>query len=246
MDTQLIGIGYSPWTQKARWALDHHHVPYRYSEHLIMLGMPLLRLKSRQWIGPITAPALLTEHDTLADSFEIAQWAEQHGRGSSLFPEHHRHDITRWNQLSDDILNAGRILTTQALRENDEALLEAVPALLRPLPGSLPLARQGADYVLRKYRVGGDRSRLLQTMRDGLQTFREAIDSNSYVLGEFSVADIIMSVTLQIVEPPSPQHTPLGPESRRCWTRPELVEEFRDLLEWRDELLVKHHRPLSH
>ena len=42
---ELIGIGYSPWTEKARWALDHHGIDYRYSEHLILFGMLPLRIK---------------------------------------------------------------------------------------------------------------------------------------------------------------------------------------------------------
>ena len=42
---ELIGIRYSPWTEKARWSPDHR-IPYRYTEHLIMLGMPELRVKT--------------------------------------------------------------------------------------------------------------------------------------------------------------------------------------------------------
>ncbi len=35
---RLIGLHYSPWTEKARWALDRQRVPYAFEEHLPMLG----------------------------------------------------------------------------------------------------------------------------------------------------------------------------------------------------------------
>ena len=43
----LYGVGYSPWTERARWALDHHRIAYRYREHLPMLGEPMLRRRAR-------------------------------------------------------------------------------------------------------------------------------------------------------------------------------------------------------
>ena len=47
----LYGIAYSPWTAKARWALDHHKIPYRYREHLILFGMPELRWRLKKPFG---------------------------------------------------------------------------------------------------------------------------------------------------------------------------------------------------
>src|SRR4051812_4751156 len=57
-DATLVGIGFSPWTQKARWALDHHGLGYRYHEHLILFGMPQLHWQMRKWREPLTVPAL--------------------------------------------------------------------------------------------------------------------------------------------------------------------------------------------
>jgi glutathione S-transferase len=53
---KLVALHYSPWSEKARWALDHHGVAYRYEEYKILLGEPKLRLatkkRARQGHGP--------------------------------------------------------------------------------------------------------------------------------------------------------------------------------------------------
>ena len=43
----LYGLTQSAWTEKARWALEHHGIAYRYHEHVPVLGEVLLRLKAR-------------------------------------------------------------------------------------------------------------------------------------------------------------------------------------------------------
>ena len=47
MSRTLYGLSLSPWTERARWALDHHGVAYDYHEHVPMLGEVLLRMKAR-------------------------------------------------------------------------------------------------------------------------------------------------------------------------------------------------------
>ena len=49
-----------------------------------------------------------------------------------------------------------------------------------------------------------------------------------------------MIISLQVVTPPSEEYVPLRPASRACWTQPELVDEFGDLLAWRDRLYQQH------
>ena len=72
--SDLYGIAYSPWTMKARWALDHHKIPYRYREHLILFGMPELRWRLKKPFGDITVPLLVNGGgNSVMDSFEIAR-----------------------------------------------------------------------------------------------------------------------------------------------------------------------------
>ena len=38
------------WSVQARWALDHHIIRYRYTEHIPMITTPLLRLAALRWL----------------------------------------------------------------------------------------------------------------------------------------------------------------------------------------------------
>ena len=240
MSLELIGIGYSPWTQKARWALDHHRIEYKYSEHLIMVGMPLLKMKTGRWLGSVTAPSLVGGERPLLDSFAIARWADKQGGGTTLFPAEHTDAIELWNAKSDILLDAARMITTRALAENTAALAEALPFYLKPVPGSVAVAKQAAQYVIRHYAIPGSERTWIETLRKGFLELREALGSQEYLLGEFTFADVAMAASIQAIQPPDTQYVPLGPASQRCWTRPELVAEFADLLHWRTQILEKH------
>jgi glutathione S-transferase len=50
----LVGEGFSPWTEKARWALDHHGIRYRCEEYVPLAGEPWLRLRARRFHGRIS------------------------------------------------------------------------------------------------------------------------------------------------------------------------------------------------
>jgi glutathione S-transferase len=82
----LYGLSQSPWTEKARWALDHHSVAYRYHEHVPVLGELLLRAKARSRPrGTKASVPLLTDGDAvLCSSLAIARHAESIGRGDPL------------------------------------------------------------------------------------------------------------------------------------------------------------------
>ena len=43
----LVGLAYSPWTQKARWALTHHGVPHDFESYVPTLGEPKLRVNGK-------------------------------------------------------------------------------------------------------------------------------------------------------------------------------------------------------
>src|SRR5689334_2595000 len=94
----LVGLHYSPWTEKARWALDHHGLPYTYEEYLPMIGEPALRLRTRRAFGKVSVPVLIDRDEAVFDSWEIARFAEKQGKGSKLFPEDRLHQIRAWNE----------------------------------------------------------------------------------------------------------------------------------------------------
>jgi len=71
----LVGEAYSPFSEKARWALDHHRIPYAYREHYPLIGELSLRLRARRLKGRVSTPLLLAPEGPVLDSFAIAMSA---------------------------------------------------------------------------------------------------------------------------------------------------------------------------
>jgi glutathione S-transferase len=248
---QLIGISYSPWTEKARWALDHHRKPYRYREHLILFGMPELRLRTGKWTGPLTVPALIEEgpqgsKEVIGDSWDIARHADRQGEGARLFPESEFAQIEKYNRLSEEALDAVRILFSARLMKDPEAKAEALPSfvprpLRRPLAG---IASVGVAYIAHEFGYSvQDVERALAELRDiysELSRDLQAAGGDYLVGGRFSYADIAMATTIQGLEPSKDAPVRFGEALRRCWGAAELQEEFKGLLEWRDRLYTRH------
>jgi glutathione S-transferase len=238
----LVHFHSSPWSEKARWALDHHHIRCRRIEHVPMLGEPVIRLWMRRPFDKVTVPLLLAEEARLADSLAIARWADDRGDGTPLFPRDLQADIVRLNALSDRILAAGRGRVTPRIRRSEAARMEAVPGPLRRLGRvASVMAAQGAGFVMKKYATE-DRSEAdhLAVMRAGLTELREALGGRQHALGTFTYADIALAVALQPVLPVDDRYLRLGPATREAWTEPELAEAFADLLEWRDAIYREH------
>ncbi len=123
----LWGLSISPWTERARWALDHHQVRYRYREHTPMLGEPGLRWRARQReSGRATVPLWIDGQRVLADSTAIARLAEQHGTSAPLFPSQHDPAISAGVSEADRVMNSMRTLVVAALLADPEAQLESL------------------------------------------------------------------------------------------------------------------------
>jgi len=230
----------SPWSEKARWALDHHRIDYVEKQYTPMLGVPALRLRLRRARGPVTVPVLFAGGEAYTDSLDIAQYAERHGAGTPLFRRGHEESIAHWNQVSDAAMAAGRALVAARVLADPQARGEALPDLVpRPLRRPLePAARLGIGYLRKKYRFSDDEHQNRAELRARLGELRRALaDGRRYLLGgELSYADIAMASVLQCVSPVGDQHISLGPASRRAWTDLELSGELTDLIEWRDQL----------
>ena len=241
MANTLFGISFSPWSIKARWALDHHQVPYRYVEHVPMIGSLRLRLVLRRLRGPVSVPVLRAGSEVFGESLDIARWADRQGSGDGLLPEDRHDEIAEWNRRSDALLGPGRILTLRAGMQRPEVLRDDLPGPLGKIPGVDSVTRTVLGYLLRKYHVAGTDDELKQAMRDQLVHLRDALGDGDYLLEDFSYADIAMVVALQGVKPPGRDRVPLEDANRETWTRPDLAEEFSSLLAWRDRIYERHH-----
>jgi len=244
---QLLGLPFSPWSEKARWALQARGVPYEERVYVPLLGEPLLRLKLGKWTGNVTVPVLTDDQGAvLSDSADIARWADERGQGPALFPREHADAIDRYVALSEEGLAAGRALSLLRMLEDDDALREMVPkALRRPLgPLGAALGGFGIRRTLRKY--GGDQAERATTeaaFARVLDELREALAKQSgtpkTLLGQFTFADIAMAQILAFVEPPR-FGLRIGKASRASFTDPVLRERYADLIAWRDALYDAH------
>lgn len=235
----LYGVGYSPWTERARWALDHHRIAYRYREHLPMLGEPMLRRRARAaGQAKPTAPQLVYPGGAIGDSLAIMRFADARGHGSSLGSE--RPSTAEWAARMERGLDAGRARLTLAVLADREALRESMlPVSPAPLAGVLsPVAAQAARFIVRKY--GADARRVdeyVEVQREVCRDVREALDGRAHLDGDaLSARDLLAISFLQMVQPVQHPRMPLLPALRRAWTAAPLVDEFRDILAWRDGL----------
>lgn len=239
MSITLHGVGYSPWTERARWALDHHGLAYRYREHLPMLGEPALRKRARLAGQPKpTAPQLVHTGGVLGDSLAIMRYADAHGRGTSLGSD--QPSTAAWAERMERGLDAGRARLTAAILADREALRESMlPVSPAPLAGMLsPVAAQGARFIARKY--GADVSRTshyVAVQREVCGELRDALAGRPHLEGDALCAKDLIAVSfLQTVQPVQHPRMPMLPALRRAWTAAPLVGEFADLLTWRDGL----------
>jgi len=241
----LVGLHYSPWTEKARWALAHHAVPYRYEEYVPMLGEPLLRVRARRPFGRVTVPVLLDDGHAVFDSWEIARLAERTGAGAPLFPPAREAQVRAWNERGETALRAARSLIVYRMGRDRAAQAEALPAFIpAPLrPHLASVAKLGTSFVGAKYRAGAAGTFESEgVVRDVLEALRTGLDGGrkSYLLGGFTYADVAMSVVLQAVRPVRHPAVTLGEASRAAWGHEELARSYADLVEWRDSLYAKH------
>ncbi len=241
----LWGLHYSPWTEKARWALDHHGLRHRYREHTPLLGEPALRWRSRARPPgrPASVPLLLDSGGVHLDSDEIARRADALGTGASLFPPDHDAALRRWIADADAALNAARAIVIASIASNPQAQSESLPRLIPgPLRGLFRgLARQGAVFLGRKY---GSSEQALDAHARTLEAFacslQEALEGGPYLLAQqFSYADIAAAMVVNGFLPPAHLFVD-HPGTRACWTRDALAARYADLGNWRDALYRDH------
>ena len=241
MSRTLYGLAISPWTERARWALEHHGVAYTYHEHVPMLGEVLLRRKAG--VKKASVPLLADGDDIVMGSFEIAKHAERIGRGASLFPRDREGEIAQWADAAERMTRVGRASLFRKLMRSKAAQTETLPSFI---PGGLrgaltPSAAMAIRFLARKYAVPEDvEAELEHTLRPLLLDLRAAIGKGGYVLSgtTFTFADLAMASTMQAIRPRAASS--FGPATREAWTIDEIAEEFADLLQWRDTIYAKH------
>jgi glutathione S-transferase len=242
---KLVVLKTSPWSERAKWALDHHGLAYDTVDHTPFLGeLRLRRIARGEGKKRVTTPVLVEDGRVFTDSWDIARHADEVGKGSKLFPAEHETEIEKWNDLSEEAMKAGRGLLIPTLMASGAALDSTLPPFFPQWvrPALRPITRYATAWFSRKYELRFDQApELLRAIRSALETLRAALAKSSpYLLGSFSYADIVMAIVLQGVKPVDDRHFPLDPAMRLAWTREDLVADFGDLLAWRDRLYERH------
>ncbi len=182
----LVYLHYSPWSEKAAWALDHHRVVHARKAYVPMLGEPWLRMRVKKLSGPVTVPVLFGGHDLWEDSLAIARYAEVVGSGSSLFPGGTitlDPRVLEFERLAEELMSSGRARAAERAAQREDVLVESLPPMLR---GSGPLAPQigklGVKFLRRKYQTGE------RTHQEHLERMRRVLDRLRAVLSGRTLA----------------------------------------------------------
>ncbi|MRG95699.1 glutathione S-transferase family protein [Polyangium spumosum] len=243
---RLYGIPFSPWSEKARWALDHHRIAYEKVDHQLLVGDIRLRILLRKPTGRVTVPVLDDRGVLFTDSFDIARHADSIGAGPKLFPAGREAEIEAWNRRSEAGLAALR--AAMILRVLDEPaaakamLPKGIPDVVEPL--LLLVGRRVMELFAAKYEMRKGAASHRAVVEENLDALEEALaGGRKYLIGDtFSYADITMALLLQMVRPVDKRFMSVGPGGREGWSNPDLAERYAALLAWRDELYEKHRK----
>ena len=236
--TELLGAAYSPWTERARFALEVRGVAYDFKPYAAMVGELGLRRKLGRWRGRVSVPVLTTEAGIIDDSVAIAHWANAQGTGVNLFPA----GVEPWIARSEVALEAGRALSLDRMLRDDAAAAEMVPRSLRRILGPLAgkLGHLGIARTRRKYgahTVGTEEhGRVLDEV---LGELRAGLGGRETILPAFSFADITMAQVVAYVWPPA-FGLRLGKASRVAFAGDARRHRYADLVAWRDALYEKY------
>ena len=245
-DRTLVVLSYSPWSERARWVLDHHGLSYRLQQHAPFLGERKLRRIVGPGVARPTVPVLIADGQTLMDSWDIALYADRVGTAEKLIPADLEAEIRRSNERVERAMVEGRALVVAGLlssnRALDETLPPGIPGFLRPL--LRPITRYGTAWFGRKYALDLEAlSSAREAIAGALDAFRARLGDKPYLFDRFSYADIVLCSMLQGITPVDDRYVRLGPGQRQVWTQPELARDYADLLAWRDRTYAAQRKP---
>ena len=254
MTVHLYGLTISPWTRRAKWALDHHRIDYHEHEFIPLLSEPALRLRARRGLAKrLTVPILISDQgDVIADSYEIGRWADSRGESATLSASDP--EVRQWIERLEPVFLAARARTTTQTLRDPEALRATARSILPVGPAASalwPLAYVGVRYIMAKYDVAAHESALLahqEAARGALRALQGAITGRVYICHDrFSLADVFGALAVE-VSAPTPRYSPALDDVMRATWRDDALqgdEALAPLLAWRD-MIMEQHLPTPH
>lgn len=202
---RLVGIAFSHFVEKARWALDRYDVSYRESRYLPMLHMPTAAWAARgrgrgdRASSPYSTPILVTDDGRhICDSAEIVRYAsERWGEGELHFSAESDELETRFHDgLARDTRKIGYWYCLPDPVAMGVLFSNVGPAQRLVGRVAMPLASRAMQKALgiTEERVG----RALERTRSELDEVSARLsDGRPYLLGDrFSAADIAFACAL--------------------------------------------------
>ena len=234
----LFAIHYSPWSIRARWALDHHGIDYEYREHTPLLGEAPLRWRAKRAgvPGRVSVPILFHSRGACSDSWDIIRYADMNGHGPSL--QTNDPYVASWFPRLEPAYDAGRRRLTRAILNDEDALLETAEATVPAwLAGTAkPLASIGVRFIGRKYQFDLDVTDNLRPLTNALDDIRKALKGKNTIYKTFSAADMAAACLIGTFSPHGT--VAVGDAVRSIWHHPQLSKDYSDLVAWRDELMA--------
>src|SRR5215472_8890727 len=120
---KLIQLYQSPWSERARWALEFKGVSYEKQDYQIGAGEEELK----KLTGQAQVPVLAVNGTIIPDSTAILNWLEEHKPEPALLPrsDKGRAEVMLWEELMDWALGPqGRLLIAGKLSRSPDPQLQ--------------------------------------------------------------------------------------------------------------------------
>jgi len=231
----LVHIPYSPWSRRARLALDRLDLDLPRRAYVPVLSEPWLRAKLRRPAGRITLPVLLRRGQApLTDSWDIVAWGQEQAGTEVLLPPALVEQVRAWADLADRAMEAGRLRTAERVLVDRDALTASLPPPIRTMgPVGRWIGRDATRRLIRKYPSSAD-AEPLRALCEAIHRAR-AETGDDTLLGTPTYADLAAACALAFVQPDAASKVPRAAQG--AWTEPELVQAHPDVLAWRDRVL---------
>jgi glutathione S-transferase len=251
---ELVGAHFSPWSMRARWALDYHEIQYQFTKYTPMVDEAWLRFKSGRYFSQISVPMLFIsgpKKQVLCDSYDIVQYADGIGNTmghTKLVPDELKVEIEQWSEKINELLAPLRIISMKKALTDEDVKQEELPGWAKSMGSAGDyIYRSACNYIVKKYPVTNDQQDD-QTIRKYLDEIQQRIQSVNnddkssvaYLFGnQFTYGDIVTACALQLLNPVDDSVWRLKPGQRKVVTHP-IHSEYPLICTWRDQIFAKH------
>ena len=241
----------SPYSEKARWALDHKGVEYERKAPPPGLHMLIALTLTRG--GHKTFPVLQLDGKSIGDSTAIIAALEERFPEPPLYPEdpeERRRALELEDWFDEELGPHIRLLVFHEATQEPELMAEAVvPDLPRPLRRFRGAAVAAGRYAstFAGWRYGVKSAEAADVARGrvmaALDHLEAELDGNEYLVGDhFSVADLTAAALFYpLVFPPEGPPLPDPPDGFKDFL---ALLEGRDGCRWVERMFREHRKPV--